>query len=63
MIESTYAGDHVRLLINSQQQRIHAHVAPQNAPRAGEEVGVTIPAERLWRLPSSPLSVYAPDDR
>jgi len=38
--------------IDSDGQRLHAHVAPPDAPRAGEQVGVILPDEHLWRLPS-----------
>jgi thiamine transport system ATP-binding protein len=60
VLEAVYVGDHVRLLIQCDDQRIHAHVTPQDAPRAGEEVGVAFPAQRLWRLPSSRLAVDEP---
>ncbi len=60
VIEAIYAGDHVRLAIDSRQQRIHAHVAPHDAPRAGEEVGLTFPAQRQWRLPSASSPVDEP---
>ena len=52
VVEAVYAGDHVRVAIDSDGQRLHAHVAPPDAPRAGEQVGVILPDEHLWRLPS-----------
>ena len=44
----------MRVAIDSDGQRLHAHVAPPDAPRAGEQVGVILPDEHLWRLPSGP---------
>ncbi|MDQ3091941.1 MAG: TOBE domain-containing protein, partial [Actinomycetota bacterium] len=52
VVEAVYAGDHVRVAIDSDGRRLHAHVAPPDAPRAGEQVGVILPDEHLWRLPS-----------
>jgi ABC-type Fe3+/spermidine/putrescine transport system ATPase subunit len=48
-----YAGDHVRVIVDCDGRRIQAHVAPHTAPHAGQEVDVELPAEHVWRLPSS----------
>ncbi|MGI8845895.1 MAG: ABC transporter ATP-binding protein [Thermoleophilaceae bacterium] len=52
VIEAVYTGDHVRVVIDTPGRRLHAHVPPFAAPRVGEEVGVTLPEEHVWRLPT-----------
>ncbi len=52
VVEAVYAGDHVRVIVDSGGQRLQAHVSPPDAPRAGERVGVVLPGEHVWRLPS-----------
>ena len=49
--EAVYTGSHVRLVLQAGPQRIEALVSPADAPAAGQEVGVHLPAEHLWRLP------------
>jgi thiamine transport system ATP-binding protein len=49
--ESVYSGSHVRLVLMAGEQRIEALVSPAGAPAAGQEVGVHLPSEHLWRLP------------
>jgi ABC-type Fe3+/spermidine/putrescine transport system ATPase subunit len=51
VVESTYAGTYVRLVLEAGDRTIEAHVSPACAPAAGEDVGVALPAEHLWRLP------------
>ncbi len=51
VVEAVYAGDHVRVVADCEGRSVIAHVAPHHAPRAGEEVGITLPDERLWRVP------------
>jgi len=53
VLEAHYAGDHVRVIVDCGGRRIQAHVAPLTAPHAGQEVDVELPAEHVWRLPSS----------
>jgi len=53
VVEAIYRGEHVRVLLDTGDRRIRAHVDPADAPRAGEEVGVELTHERAWRLPSS----------
>jgi len=52
VVEAVYAGTHVRLLLRRSGQRLVAHVAPGTPVAVGSEVGVELPPERLWRLPS-----------
>ncbi len=49
--EAVYAGTHVKLVVDCDGQRLELHVPPAGAPSAGQEVGVELPRERLWRLP------------
>jgi len=51
VVEAVYAGDHVRVIVDSGGQRLQAHVPPPDAPRAGEHVGVILPNEHMWSLP------------
>ena len=51
-VEATYAGTHVRLILKSAGIRLEVHCDPAHAPAAGAEVGVTLPPEHLWRIPS-----------
>ncbi len=51
--ETTYAGTYVRVVLDAAGRRIEAHVPPGEAPAAGQTVGVVLPAEHLWRIPTS----------
>lgn len=51
VLETVYAGDHVRVVIDCGERSIIAHVAPHDTPRVGDEVGIVLPDERLWRVP------------
>ncbi len=51
VVESVYAGTHVRLVLHCGAQRIDAVVGAAEAPAAGQDVAVTLPPERLWRMP------------
>jgi len=53
VLEAHYAGGHVRLIVDCGGRRIQAHVPPHTAPHAGQEIDVELPAEHVWRLPSS----------
>ncbi len=55
VVESVYAGSHVRLVLLAGEQRLEALVPPAGAPAAGQEVGVHFPPEHLWRLPGDEL--------
>ncbi|MGI8413363.1 MAG: ABC transporter ATP-binding protein [Solirubrobacteraceae bacterium] len=57
VVESVYAGAHVRLRLDCGGQALEVQVAPHQAPRAGERVGVKLPAESLWRLPGEDEAV------
>lgn len=48
--ETTYLGSHVRLLLLGNGLALEAHVASDQAPAAGDVVGVDLPSEYLWRL-------------
>ena len=61
VVEAVYAGDHVRVTIDSGNQRLRAHVPPRDAPRAGEQVGVILPDEHIWPLPSATTSAEVPE--
>jgi ABC-type Fe3+/spermidine/putrescine transport system ATPase subunit len=52
VLEAVYAGTTVKLVVDCAGRRIEAHVPPAEAPPAGAEVGLHLPPERLWRLPS-----------
>jgi thiamine transport system ATP-binding protein len=52
VLESVYAGTHVRLVVESEGRRLEVHVPPAGAPPAGQEVGLALPAEHLWALPA-----------
>jgi thiamine transport system ATP-binding protein len=52
VVDAVYAGSHVRVTLRRGARRLEAHVAPEDAPAAGEEVGVGFPPQRLWRLPA-----------
>ncbi len=51
VIETVYAGDHVRVVVDCDGRSITAHVAPHDTPRVGDDVGIALPGERLWRVP------------
>ncbi len=53
VLEAHYAGDHVRVIADCDGRRIQAHVPPHTAPHPGQEIDVELPAEHVWRLPSS----------
>ncbi len=59
VVDAVYAGGHVRVTLRRAEQRLEAHVAPDGAPAAGQEVGVDFPRERLWRLPAGDAGVEA----
>jgi ABC-type Fe3+/spermidine/putrescine transport system ATPase subunit len=49
---ATYAGTFVRLELRHEHQRLEAHLPPGMPVAVGEPVGLSFPADRLWRLPS-----------
>jgi putative spermidine/putrescine transport system ATP-binding protein len=60
--EAVYTGAHVRLVALRGDHRLEAHVAPAQAPRAGDEVALELPAQRLWRLPGDGGDAGASDE-
>ena len=51
VVEATYAGAHVRLVLRRGELRIVAHVAPGTEVGVGSEVGLCLPTDRVWRIP------------
>jgi thiamine transport system ATP-binding protein len=51
VVEATYVGTYVRLALKGSGARLEAHCDVAVAPPAGAEVGVTLPQDRLWRIP------------
>lgn len=49
---ATYLGTHARVVLSLHGIDLEAHVAPGDEPPAGVDVGVVLPPERLWRLPT-----------
>jgi len=59
--EARYAGSYTWLLLAAPGLELVAHVAHDAAPRVGSWVGVSLPAEHLWRFPgSTPSGVAGP---
>ena len=54
--ESIYAGTHVRLTLQCGAQHLETVVAVPDAPAAGQDVGIVLPIDRLWRLPDQDAS-------
>jgi ABC-type Fe3+/spermidine/putrescine transport system ATPase subunit len=50
---ASYSGTHVRLELRGQGLTLEADVPSAWAPRVGEVVGVALPREDLWRLPTA----------
>jgi len=57
--EAIYAGTHVRLVLHRGDLRITAHVAPETQVSVGSEIGLDLPADRLWRIPDEDPHVSA----
>ncbi len=53
VVEAVYVGTHVRLMLICGTQRLEVHVAADEAPQPGDEVRLSFPADRLWRLPAN----------
>ena len=53
VVESTYLGTAVRVRLDGVELALEAMVAPGQAPAAGETVGVELPRDELWRIPST----------
>lgn len=51
VVEATYVGTYVRLALKGSDASLEAHCDVAVAPPAGAEVGVTLPQDRLWRIP------------
>ena len=59
VVEAIYAGTHVRLVLRRGDLRITAHVAPGTQVGVGSEIGLDLPADRLWRIPNEDRQVSA----
>ncbi|MBS1679674.1 MAG: ABC transporter ATP-binding protein [Actinobacteria bacterium] len=53
VLEATYTGTGVRLKLADRELRLEATVPPAVAPVAGEWVGIALPLEDIWRIPSA----------
>jgi len=51
VVEATYAGTFVRVVLRRTAQRLEAHVPLGTPVTVGTTVGLRLPAARLWRLP------------
>ncbi|MGE3795512.1 MAG: ABC transporter ATP-binding protein, partial [Dehalococcoidia bacterium] len=49
--EATFVGSGLRVRLARGDMRLEARVAPDPAPEVGEEIGVSVPAEAVWRFP------------
>lgn len=58
--EVTFVGSGLRVRLARGDLRLEARVAPDPAPVVGDEVGVTVPAEAVWRFPDD--AVRTPGD-
>jgi ABC-type Fe3+/spermidine/putrescine transport system ATPase subunit len=58
--QATYAGGHVRLLLRGGDLALEAHVPVGTAPPVGDDTGVALPGEHLWRLPEQPAAQTTP---
>ena len=56
VVEATYRGTRIRLLMDWAGQRVEAMVDPADAPPAGATVAFSLPSERLWPLPAGPAT-------
>lgn len=52
MTEATYAGTFVRVILRHRHQRLEAHIPLGTMVAVGEDAGLRLPADRLWRLPA-----------
>jgi hypothetical protein len=53
VLEAIYTGTGVRLKLADRELRLEATVPPAVAPVAGEWVGIALPLEDIWRIPSA----------
>ena len=64
--DSTYAGTHVRLVLHGEGLTLEAHVPSGSAPGVGTLVGIRLPPEHLWRIPTDsgrPVAAAAETER
>ncbi len=52
VVEARYAVSHTRLVLAGAGVEIHAQAEVDAAPAVGSTVGVTLPPEHLWRVPT-----------
>jgi len=50
--EATYAGTFVRVILRHGHQRLEAHIPLGTTVAVGEQAGLRLPVDRLWRLPA-----------
>ena len=56
VVEARYAVSHTRLVLAGAGVEIHAQADTDAAPTVGSTVGVTLPPEHLWRVPTGTSS-------
>lgn len=60
--EVSFVGSGLRVRLSCGAMRIEARVPPDPAPVLGEEVGVVVPPEAVWRFPEDdPVRALGPD--
>jgi ABC-type Fe3+/spermidine/putrescine transport system ATPase subunit len=59
--QATFMGSGLRVRLGRGAMRLEARVPPDATPPLGEEVGVVVPAEAVWRFPDEPAR--APGER
>ncbi len=60
VVDATFLGASVRVRLAEGAVRLEAQVRPGTAPPVGERVGVSIPADAVWRFPDDD-AVTSPD--
>ena len=51
--EATFVGSGLRVRLACGAMRLEARLAPDEVPAIGDEVGVVVPAEAVWRFPEA----------
>jgi ABC-type Fe3+/spermidine/putrescine transport system ATPase subunit len=49
--EATFVGSGLRVRLTRGAMRLEARIASDPVPEVGDEVGVTVPADAVWRFP------------
>ena len=55
--EATFVGSGLRVRLGRGDMRLEARIAPDPVPEVGDEIGVTVPAEAVWRFPDDVVRV------